>query len=98
MSDYVNMISEPVLVWRNSEPVVDVTLTFHHVACCTVGVMCEVVPSWYSPIVSSYLTARYRGKGQPVSCARRMSEFLDQKFMNYVELCHCLKQVPLQNN
>lgn len=42
MSSYVNVINEPVLVWWNSDPVVHVSLTFHHVACCTVGVKCEV--------------------------------------------------------
>jgi hypothetical protein len=57
LSSYVNVINEPVLVWWNSDPVVRVSLTFHHVACCTVGMKCEAVPSWYSPLVSSYLTA-----------------------------------------
>jgi hypothetical protein len=59
MSSYVDVIKELVLVWWNSDPVVDVSLTFHHVACCTVGVKCEAAPSWCSPIASSYLTAHH---------------------------------------
>jgi hypothetical protein len=49
MSSYVNMIDKPVLVWWNSDPIVDVSLTCCHVACCTVGVKCVAAPSWYSP-------------------------------------------------
>jgi hypothetical protein len=89
---YVNLINEPVLVWWNSDPVVVYLL--HSILLPATLLVWSV--KLLHPITVhccwQFISGCYCGKGQPVKCARRMSDLLDQKFLNCVIArgkCHC---------